>query len=79
MDREGQYDSESEMNEHHEYLCLQAKKNYVQAVRRSRKSKSGSLKWIAYCSRLLDEATNDLQRLGIEPNYSLIVKELKGL
>lgn len=55
---------------------LQAKKNYVQAVKRARVIQA---KVIDYAYNNLVLCKQDLQRLGIEPNYSLIVTELKGL
>lgn len=57
---------------------LIAKKNYMQAVREYRKSApSYAREWFYILSSDVRSATNDLQRLGIEPNYSLIAKELR--
>lgn len=58
---------------------LIAKKNYVQAVRESIRTFHENTINYNYSFEMVIEAQKALQRLGIEPNYSLIVKEMKGL
>lgn len=56
---------------------IQAKKNYVQAVRNQRKNKTRRFGIDSAGEHQLANCYRELQRLGIEPNYSLIAKELK--